>query len=142
MKSYRKIRNKVNKVNINLKRLYFSDKIIQTEGNMEETWKTIKQLLNKRSKSTNIDLISDKGTDINKKKEISNVLNNYFCSVGRDLAEKIDKCPNPLLSGEYEINPPKSNFVFSSIQTQHVSEEIGKIKSSKVLGMTVFLATS
>ena len=60
MKSYRKIRNKVNKMNINLKRQHFSE----NEGNMEETWKTIKQLLNKRSKSTNIDPVSDKGSDI------------------------------------------------------------------------------
>ena len=38
---------------------------------MEESWRTIKQLLNKRSKSTNIDLISDKGNEIITKKEIS-----------------------------------------------------------------------
>ena len=31
---------------------------------MEETWRKIKQLLNMRSKSTNIDLINDKGTEI------------------------------------------------------------------------------
>ena len=61
-------------------------------------------------------------------------MNKYFCSVGRDLAEKIDECPNPLLSGEYDINPLKSTFVFSSIQAQHVSEAICKIKSSKSFG--------
>ena len=87
--SYRKIRNKVNRMNINLKRQYFSEKIIQTDGNMGETWRTIKQLLNKRSKSTNIDLITDKGTEIITKKEISNVMNKYFCSVGRELAGKL-----------------------------------------------------
>ena len=108
---------------------------------MEETWKKIKQLLNRRSKSTNLDLISDKGTVIITKKEVSNVLNKYFGSVGRDLTEKIDECPNPLLSGEYKINPLKSTFVFSSIQAQHVSEEIGKLNRQNVLGMIIFLAT-
>ena len=39
---------------------------------MEESWKTIKQLLNKICKSTNIDRISDKGTEIITKK-ISNI---------------------------------------------------------------------
>ena len=131
MESYRKIRNKVNRMSIHLKRQYFSEKFIQTEGNMEEAWRTIKQLLNKRSKSTNIDLITDKGTEITTKKGISNVMNKYFCSVGREIAGKIDKCPNPLLSGEYHINPLKSTFVFSSIQAQHVSEAIGKTKLSK-----------
>ena len=94
---------------------------------MEESWRTVKQLLNKRSMSTNIDPMRDKGTEIITEKEISNVMNKYFCSVGRDLAGKIDECPNPLLSGAYDISPLKSTFVFSSIQAQHVSEAIGKI---------------
>ena len=64
MESYRKIWRRVNKLNINLKRQYFSEKILQFQGNIEESWRTIKQLLHKRSKSTNIDLISDKGTEI------------------------------------------------------------------------------
>ena len=131
MESYRKIRNRVNQLNINLKRQYFSDKIIQFQGNMEESWRTIKHLLNKRSKSTNIDLISEKGTEIFTKKEISNVMNKYFCSVARDLAGKIDKSLNPLLSGDYDINPLKSTFTLNSIQVQHVREELGKIKVSK-----------
>ena len=58
----------------------------------------------------------------------------YFSFVGRDLAVKIDERPNPLLSGEYSVNPLKSTSVFSSIQTQHVSEAIGNIKSSKSFG--------
>ena len=57
---------------------------------MEESWGKIKQLLNKRSKSTNIDLISDKGTEIFTKKDISNIMNKYFCSVGRDQEKLIN----------------------------------------------------
>ena len=74
MESYRRIRNKVNRMNINLKRQHFSERMIQAEGNMEETWRKIKQFLNKRSKSTNIDLITDKGTEITTKKDISIVI--------------------------------------------------------------------
>ena len=120
-------------MSIHLKRQYFSEKITPTEGNMEEASRTLKQLLSKRSKPTNIDLITDKGTEIITKKEISNVMNKYFCFVGRDLAGKIDYCPNPLLAGEY-INPIKSTFVFNSIQAQNVSEAIGKAKLSKSFG--------
>ena len=72
---------------------------------MEESCRTIKHLLHKRSKSTNIDLISDKGTEIFTKNEILNFMNKYFCSVSRDLAGKIDRSQNPLLSGDYDINP-------------------------------------
>ena len=101
---------------------------------MEESWRTIKQLLNKRSKSINIDLICDKGTEIFTKTEVSNVMNKYFCSVGRDLAGKIDKSPNSLLSGDYDINPLKITFTFNSIQVHHVGEALGKIKVSKSFG--------
>ena len=61
-------------------------------------------------------------------------MNKYFCSVGKDLAGKIDKSPNPLLSGDYDINPLKSTFPFNSIQVQHVGEALGKIKVSKSFG--------
>ena len=64
---------------------------------MNEFWRTIKQLLNKISRSTNIDLISDKGTEMTTKQEISNCMNEYFCSIGRDLAGNIEKYPNLLL---------------------------------------------
>ena len=121
-------------MNINLQRMHFSEKIIHTERKMEESWRTIQQLLNKIAKPTNIDLISDKGAETITRKDNSNVMNKYLSSVGRELARKTDKCPNPLPSGEYDINPLKSIFVFSSIQAQHVSEAIGKIKSSKSFG--------
>ena len=58
-------------------------------------------------------------------------MNIYFCTVGRDLGRKIDKSPNPLLSGDYDINQLKSTFAFKSIQVQHVSHAIGKNTSSK-----------
>ena len=90
---------------------------------MEESLRTIKQLSNKRCKSTNID---EKGTNIIKK-EFSNVMNNYFCSVGRDLARKIDEALNPLLSGDYDNNTQKNTSVFNSIQVKHVREAIGII---------------
>ena len=98
---------------------------------MEESWRTMKQFLKKRFKSTNIDLVSDKGASVITKKEISNVMNKYFCFVGRDLVGKIDKFPNPLLSCDNDINPLSSTLVFNSIQAQHASEAIGKTESSK-----------
>ena len=142
MESCRKIRNKVNRINVNPKRQYFSEKIIQAQGNMEETWRRITQLLSKRYKSTNSDLMRDKGTESITKNEISNVMNKYFCSVGKDLAGKYDESSIPLLSGDYDINPLISTFVFNSIKAHHVSEAICKLNRQKVLGKIIFPATS
>ena len=46
--AYRQARNRVNSLNIQVKRRYFSAKVSECKGNMKESWKTINQLLNKR----------------------------------------------------------------------------------------------
>ena len=134
MSSYRHIRNKINKQNSELKRQYFSERLAQAKVNMEESWKTINQVLNKRSKSTNIDLLKGPGGEIVNKQEISNTMNDYFCSVGKDLASKIEDAPNPMLTGEYNLNPDNRRFNFRPIVVQDIRDAIGKIKTSKSLG--------
>ena len=105
MASYKQVRNKVNSLNLTLKRQYFSEKITMQQGNMKESWKTTNQLLNKRSKTTNIEsLKDDEGNFIVDKQEIVETMNGFFCSIGKDLAKKYERKPNPLLSGEYQIN--------------------------------------
>ena len=59
MSSYRHLRNIVNNLNTKLKQQYFATKVSKFKGNMKETWKSINQLFNKRSKSTNTDLLQD-----------------------------------------------------------------------------------
>ena len=39
-------------------------------------------------------------------------MNNYFCTIGSDLADKIQPAANPLLSGEYEVTKDKAKFRF------------------------------
>ena len=51
-------------------------------------------------------LSSPDGMIVNKQK-ISDTMNEYFCSVGKDLAEKIEYSPNPLFSGDYNVNLDK-----------------------------------
>ena len=52
--AYKQMRNKVNKVNIDLKRDYFTNKIASHEGDIKSTRKTINLILNKKSKTTQI----------------------------------------------------------------------------------------
>ena len=134
MSSYRQIRNKTNKQNFELKRQYFSERLAQAKGNMKESWKTINQVVNKRSKSTNIDLLKGPGREIVNRQEISNTMNEYFCSVGKDLASKIEDAPNPMLTGKYNLNPDNKRFNFRPIVVQDIRDAMGKIKTSKSLG--------
>ena len=57
MESYRQVRNKVTTRNIQLKKQHYTNRISACKGNMKESWKTINEVLNKRSKSSNIDCL-------------------------------------------------------------------------------------
>ena len=101
---------------------------------MRESWKTINELLNKRSKSTNIECLKNVGTETVHKKDISNAMNNFFCSVGEDLANKIPPVPNPLLSDDYEVNKYKAEFNFKTIEVKDIRAAFAKIKTAKSFG--------
>ena len=134
MEAYRQLRNKVTAVNIKLKRQYYTDKISACEGNMKETWKVVNQVLNKRSKSSNIDSLKGSGSEMVHKKDISNTMNKFFCSIGKDLANDTVPGPNPLLSGDYQVNTNKAKFHFRTIEVQEIRDAFAKIKISKGLG--------
>eukprot|EP00794_Sanderia_malayensis_P001213 gene1213-590_t len=53
-KAYRNLRNRANKMKEHLKREFFTKKIAEHDGDLKNTWKTINQILNKKSKTTHI----------------------------------------------------------------------------------------
>ena len=97
MDSYKQIRNKINVLNTKLKKKYYSVKIAACQGNMTESWKAINELLSKRSKTSKINCLKQSGALVFQKKELSDSMNDFFCSVGKDLADEINPTPNPLL---------------------------------------------
>ena len=97
---------------------------------MKETWKIANDLLKKRSKSTNINSLNDENIEIVDKRGISNAINTYFCSVGEELANKIEDCVNPLLNGMYAVNNCNTRFHFENIEDQHIRDAMTKIKIS------------
>ena len=78
LSSYKHLRNQVNRFNNDLKRKYFTDSIQNSEGNTKETWKALNQLMNKRSKTTNIDYLKQEGNVLSNKKAISDTMNQFF----------------------------------------------------------------
>ena len=57
-------------------------------------------------------------------------MNEYFCSIGNKLSEKIPNKANPLLSGEYPFETPPLSFSFSAIMTDKLSSTLNKMKTS------------
>ena len=61
-------------------------------------------------------------------------MNSLFCSVGKDLADKIDPAPNPLLAGDYESNKHKATFRFRTIGVQAIRDAFATVKIAKSFG--------
>ena len=93
------------------------------------------ELLNKRSKSSSIDCLKESGTETRNKKDVSNAMNNFFCTIGRDLADKIQLAANPLLSGEYVVNKDKTKFIFKTIELKDIRDAFAKVKTTKSFGV-------
>ena len=115
MAAYRQVRNKANRMNADLKKTYFTNKIQEAEGNVKETWSTINKLINKRSKTTTIQSLRVDGITIFDSKEIANSMNQFFCTFGEKLSNDIPETENPLLNDEYIANPKNATFSFAPV---------------------------
>ena len=58
-----------------------------------------------------------------------------FCSVGKHLADKIDATPNPLLSGNFDMNKPKAKCRFRTIHVQEIRDAFAKLKTANSFGV-------
>ena len=136
MTSYRKARNATNALNTKLKKIYYNDRISACKGDIKGSWRAINEIINKKSKSTNIDYIKNHGQEISNNSEIANVMNNYFCTIGTCLAKNIEEAENPLLSGKFQIkSSTPTTFRFKSITCRDIREAIAKSTSSKSFGV-------
>ena len=65
-------------IDTQLKRKLFPAKISECKVKMKESWEIIFELLNKRSKSSNIDFLKDSELTFVNKKAISNAMSNFL----------------------------------------------------------------
>ena len=135
MSAYKHMRCEANNLNQSLKKQYFTNKLRSCEGNIKETWKTMNQVINKRSKTTNIKALKEGDETITDNKSIADTMNSFFCNVGKSLAEKIAPKPNPLLNGEFGTPPSCEPFMFSPINEETLIRVCGGIKTSSGSGV-------
>ena len=134
MSAYKQVRCKANNLNRKMKREYFSNKLESCEGNIKETWKTVNQLINKRSKTTNILSIKEDERVISNPQDIAETMNHFFCNNGKDLSAKIPATKNPLLNGDFGDKIVSSSFSFSHLNKEKVLKAFSKVKTSNGFG--------
>ena len=133
METYRQTRNKVNKLNTDLKCELFTNKIASQKGDVRNTWKTINTVVNKKSKPTQISIaaLQVDGRQVYDNDSIAESMNRFFCSIGNTLSDKIPKTSNPLLENEYSVNPQNLRFKFEAINRSQLERVFGNFKTSK-----------
>ena len=57
-------------------------------------------------------------------------MNEFFCTIGNKLSDKIPEKPNPLLSNEYELGNAVGNFSFKAVSKNDVTKVMKKVKTS------------
>ena len=67
---------------------------------------------------------------ITDKFDISNAINDYFCSAGNNLNKAIPFKPNPLLTRIYPVNSSKPISKFKAINTRQIEQVVSKTKTS------------
>ena len=93
--AYKQILNRVNSLNIQLKLEYFSEKIMEYQGELKKTWKTIDQSINKWSNTTVVPCLTVEGQTVTSNRAIAASINEYFCNIGNKLSEKIPEQRTP-----------------------------------------------
>ena len=141
MDSYRQVRNRVNTLNVQLKKEYYTNKISACEGNTKESWTAVGELLNKRSKSSNIDCLKESDPETVCKKEISNKMNSFFCSVGRILLTKLTRFQIPSFQVTTKSTQIRLYFTSGLLRFRKSGMHLPKSKQQRVLGLTTSLAT-
>ena len=124
---YKSYKNKLNTILRNQQRKFYSDQLELHRSNPLKSWKIMKQVLGKQSKSiTNQPCFNIKGKTVNDASIIANSFNDYFVSVGPTLADKIEIS---------DLSDPLSNvqMINDSITIPYVNESeiISVIKSLK-----------
>ena len=114
MGAYKRVRNKVNALNMKLKKKHFTMKMQSCEGNMKETWATINKLINRRSKTTTItSIVAD--VFFTEADGVADSMNKYFCSIGRKIPSNV----NSFISENF-LNV-KTSFSFSPLTPERLT---------------------
>ena len=131
---YRQLRNRVNRDIKKAKSDYYTNLIQENQGDAKGFWKALKKTLPSLKTSTNISSLRVDGAVVTSDESIATVLNNFFVSIGRKLAEKF---PDLSSSNQPEDNPNATGFGFSFqlISESFVRDAIKRLKPNKAIGL-------
>ena len=128
--AYKTCKNKVTRLIEETKANYYNTKFANSK-NSADSWKTINELLNKKSKTTTLNAISVNNEVVTGDKNIANEFNKYFATIGPNLAKNISTTDvDPL---KY-VTVGTADFNFKTITKANVKSVLKKSKATKATG--------
>ena len=130
---YRQSRNHVDNEIKKAKASYFTTNLDLHKGNMKKTWMIINEVSSKHlSKTKKISEIRTGEKVITSPIEIAEAFNNYFSTVGSNLASDV---PLKEYGPEYYLEPPHSMFSLKPPTVETVYKLLTKIDEKKSVGL-------
>ena len=124
-----------------LKKNYYNNEIEQNLSNSKKLWKTIKKVIPSKNKNNIGNIKVDDKITANEN-ETANVFNNYFTTIGTNLASKFDsnqdKDDSVCTDNGNTFMYPTDNypvFAFHSVSAEYVFDQICKFSNSKSPGL-------
>ena len=111
----------------------------RTTNNPQEMWKTINKLINKKSKTTIISEIKTEKGSFTDSKEITNVLNEYFCNIGYNLAQNLES--TSVQPSSY-VDQRETEIKLDPVTEAEVYKYLSNVKPTKSTGYDKIYTTN
>ena len=124
---YKKLRNEITKDKRDSKKTYYTAYFEKNKHKSSEIWKGIISLVNIKSmKTNNIKLLDENRNLVSDSKEISNIFNKHFATIGSKIEQKIPFEPGDFKdffnkknkNGNVIIDSPKSFFLTATVPSE------------------------
>ena len=129
--AYRNIYNKLIRA---MKKMFYSNQLINHQGNLKKTWEIIKEACNKRKKKNNsTQTLNVNGQKITQTKDIVEHFNHHFTSIAENIQESIPPTDRPPDSYSEDLN---SNFTFNPTTPQNIIKIFSLLESKSSTDFT------
>ena len=130
---FRHYRNKLKHLLLISKKQYYTNYFKSYNHNIKKTWRGIKQIISLKKQSFKVPHVLQIGSSkLTDKQSIVNAFNNYFASVGPELAAKIPSANSTF--DKFMTTPLRNSFVLFPVIASEIELEINNLNASKSNG--------
>ena len=128
---YRKLKNRVNREVKAAKSRYYCDLILEAKGDSGKIWQAVNEVSSRKTKSSSPQCVVVDGVEHTTPASIASVLNCYFASIGRSLANKISAAAMlPVISAT-----KLQSLSLYEVDEETVLKHLLSLKTNKAIGL-------